>query len=104
MTSQELRLKEKDLKKEYELNLQRIKNEFVQSNKKFNVGDFVGNVTGIIKVNSISYEDFMGTTEIVYIGYRYRKLNGNLIRTKDKKLSKLTESHNLIKIDGIEQE
>ena len=102
MTKKEYKHREEDIKFMYELNLHKLKQEYVESNKKFKVGDFVGNVTGIIKVEHISYTDFRDDIEITYIGYRYRKENGVLYRTKNKKLHNFWESHNLVKIDGEE--
>lgn len=102
MTKEEYKTEERNLRTLFELDLHKLKQEYVESNKKFKVGDFVGNVTGIIKVEYISYTDFSDDIEITYIGYRYRKEKGVLYRTKDKKLHNFWESHNLVKIDGEE--
>ena len=79
----------------HKLELNKLRTEYVEKNKKFNIGDFVFNVTGIIKVDKVSYEIFLGSIEIVYYGYRYKKVKGELSRTKDKKISSMWESHNL---------
>jgi hypothetical protein len=102
MTKKEYKDKENDIKFIYELQLHKLKQEYVNSNKKYKVGDFVGNVTGIIKVQFISYTDFMDNIEITYIGYSYRKEKGVLYRTNEKKLYNFWESHNLVKIEGEE--
>jgi hypothetical protein len=52
--------------------------EYVQKHAKFKVGDFIGNVTGCIKVDRISYEweKRWSLFEITYFGKRYRKVKG----------------------------
>lgn len=86
---------ENEIIEESILKLHRLRNDYVEKNRKFNVGDFVFNVTGIIKVEKISYEIFFNNIEIVYSGYRYKKIKGKLSRTKDKKISSIWESYNL---------
>jgi len=86
---------ENEIYASHKLELDRLRTEYVETNKKFNIGDFVFNVTGIIKVDKVSYEIFFGDIEIVYFGYRYKKVKGKLSRTKDKKISSMWESHNL---------
>lgn len=79
----------------HKLELHKLRTEYVEKNKKFNIGDLVFNVTGIIKVDKISYEIFFDKIEIVYSGYRYKKVKNEISRTKDKKISSMWESHNL---------
>ena len=86
---------ENEINEEYKLKIHRLRNEYVESNKKFNIGDFVFNVTGIIKVDKIGHEKFFNNIEIVYTGYRYRKVKGEFIRTKGNKISSMYESHEL---------
>ena len=47
----------------YKLELHKLRTEYVEKNKKFNIGDFVFNVTGIIKVDKVSYERFFDNIE-----------------------------------------
>jgi hypothetical protein len=74
---------------EYEQKLHLLRMDFVVENAQFKVGDFIGNVTGIIKVEDIGYEVMRDMPEIVYHGYRYKKVKGVLSRTKDMKMSHL---------------
>lgn len=103
MTKKEYKHREEDIKFMYELNLHKLREEYVNINKKYKHGDFVGNVTGIIKVEYITYTIFNDDIEITYIGYRYKKIKGVLYRTKVKKLCELWETHDLVKIDGDEE-
>ena len=66
--------------------------------RKFKIGDFIYNVIGIIKIEAISYNIFekFETINIVYRGYRYKKVYDVLSRTKDKKLSNLTHDLKII--------
>ena len=95
MNKEDYSKREHELYTQYKTELHKLRTEYVEKNKKFNVGDFVFNVTGIIKVERIGYELFFDNTDIVYYGYKYRKIKGEILRTKDKQISSLTESHNL---------
>ncbi|MCK9416807.1 hypothetical protein M0Q97_09140 [Candidatus Dojkabacteria bacterium] len=86
---------ENEIYDSHKLELHKLRTEYVEKNKKFNVGDFVFNVTGIIKVDKVSYEIFFDNIDIVYSGYRYKKVKNEISRTKDKKISYMWESHNL---------
>lgn len=96
MTIQEFNAKETAIKIQYELAIKALHDEWVQSNAAYKVGDFIANVTGIIKVERISCENFRGEMIIRYYGYRYKQVKGVLSRTKDNKISELT--YNLRKI------
>lgn len=74
-----------------------LREKFVQDNAEFKVGDFIYNVTGIIKINKIGYEIFKDYPEIVYYGYRYKKQKGVLSRTKDNKISSLRYNLKILK-------
>lgn len=82
----------REIEKKYKEELHIIRTQFVERNKEFNIGDFIGNVTGIIKVERISYRIFYDTIDVEYHGYRYKKHHGELLRTKDNKMSSLTYS------------
>jgi len=94
----EYRIIEDKINNNHKLKLHRLRTEFLEANRKFNVGDFVYNVTGIIKVDKIGYTMFFNSIEITYSGLRYKKLNGELVRTKNNKKTTLSESHWLKKI------
>ncbi len=87
------------IKKEYEIKLYNLRQDFVEANNEFKVGDFIYNVTGIIKIEKIGHESIDGYTTIVYRGYRYRKIKGELLRTKDPKLSSLRYEAKRVKIN-----
>jgi len=95
MNIEEYKKLENEINEECKLKIHKLRNEYIEKNKKFNIGDFVFNVTGIIKVEKVSYEIFFDGIEIVYSGYRYKKNNDELSRTKDKKISSMWESNNL---------
>jgi len=95
MNIEEYKKTENKINEEYKLKLHKLRNEYVNKNKKYSISDFVFNVTGIIKVEKVSYEIFFNNIEIVYSGYRYKKNKKQLLRTKDKKISSMRESNNL---------
>jgi len=95
MNIEEYRKIKKEITEECNLKTHNLRTEYVEKNKKFNIGDFVFNVTGIIKVEKVSYEMSFDGIEIVYSGYRYKKNKGELLRTKDKKISSMWETHYL---------
>lgn len=95
MDIEEYKKLESQINAEYILKLHNLRNDYINSNKKYNIGDYVFNVTGIIRVESVSYDLFFDSIEIVYSGYRYKKIKGVLSRTKDNKITSMRESHNL---------
>lgn len=95
MTREEYLKIENEIYAEHNLKLHRLRTEYVEQNKKFNVGDFVYNVTGIIKVSKISYSLSRNYIYIVYLGYRFKKIKGVLSRTKDKNICRMMELHSL---------
>ena len=98
MNKEELIQKEKELTKQYQMELNRLRKKYVNENSKFNVGEFVGNVTGIIKVDTVHYTHFMNDIIITYKGLRYKKVKGKLYRTKDNKPAVMVED-NIKRID-----
>lgn len=91
MNIEDLKRFELVLLQEYERKLHELRLKYVKENAEFKVGDFIGNVTGIIKVDSIGYERFRERFEITYTGLRYWwGKNKELKRTKDNKPSTLT--------------
>lgn len=91
----EYRNLEDEIIREKDARLHKLRSQYVDENRKFNIGDFIGNVTGIIRVDRIGYEMFFNKVEIVYYGYRYKKNHGLISRTKDNKTHLMRESHNL---------
>jgi hypothetical protein len=81
-----------DLVAVYEMGLHALNQKYVEEIAEFRVGDFIYNVTGIIKVEKISYDMMFDKPQVVYYGYRYKKFKGELLKTKDKKLSKLRDN------------
>ena len=77
----------------YNAKIRDLRQKYIIDNAKFKVGDFVGNVTGIIKVEKIHSDLFRGDINIIYSGYRYKKIKGSLYRTKDNKISNLNEDN-----------
>ena len=86
---------EDEMLERHRFELHKLRSEYVATNKKFRIGDFVYNVTGIIRVESVSYKMFLGNIEIQYHGFRYKKQNGAVSRTKDRLIATLLESNYL---------
>ena len=73
------------LQDQFDKGMDELNERYTQENAVFKVGDFIGNVTGIIKIEHISYSDypnFNSAPDIVYIGKRYKKRYGKLVPTK----------------------
>ncbi|RPI84577.1 MAG: hypothetical protein EHM34_03360 [Nitrosopumilales archaeon] len=88
MTISELHSNIKALRHEVNLKIHMLRQEYVQEHAKFKVGDFIGNVTGIIKVERIGYECYGKDDELLdikYFGTRYRKSHGEYIQVKNRK-------------------
>lgn len=98
MTIQELQEFEKNLYENLERSLHKARTLYATKNAKFQLGDYVKSVTGIILVEEIKYQFFMGTTHIGYCGYKYWYKDKQLVRTKKKEQVCLTDYGNLIKI------
>jgi len=99
MTAQELQEIEKQAYEMLETTLHKARTLYALSNSKFVVGDYIRCVTGIIKVEEIKYQNFMGTTHIGYCGYKYWYKDKQLVRTKKQEQVCLTDYGNLIKIE-----
>jgi hypothetical protein len=63
--------------------------KYVQEHAKFKVGDFIGNITGCIKVETISYEweKRWSLFEITYSGKKYKKVKGVFTLCKDQRFN-----------------
>jgi len=66
--------------------------EYAIENHLYQVGEFIGNVTGIIKVESYWATYRRGLVEIHYEGHRYKRTPEGLVRTKDKSKTDFLES------------
>lgn len=99
MTIEELQTIEKLAYEILEDTLHSARTKYALDNARFKVGDYIRSVTGIIKVDEIKYDSFMGTTHIGYCGYKYWYKDKQLVRTKKKEQVCLTDYGNLIKIE-----
>jgi hypothetical protein len=74
-----------------------IRLQYVEENKKFNIGDYLYNTCGMIKVDEINYKIFFDNIEITYSGYKYYKKKGVIFKTKyyNKTKTTMSESNNL---------
>lgn len=99
MTAQELKEIERQAYEMLEFTLDIARIQYANDNAKFKVGDYIRCVTGIIRVEEIKYQNFMGTTNIGYCGYKYWYKDKQLVRTKKQEQVCLTDFENLVKID-----
>lgn len=90
------------LEENHRIRISLLQNNFARNNAKFKVGDFIGNVCGIIKVDKITGKimQYNKSVHIIYHGLRYKKIHGVLSRTKDRKSCEFWERHGLKIIDG----
>lgn len=95
MDQEEFKKKEEEILNHAQSEIRTLRANYIKDKSKFNVGDFIYNVTGIIKVDKITSERFLNDIEIIYQGYRYRKIKGELVRTKSNSISSMWESHDL---------
>jgi len=88
MTGEDYQTKRSALETKFEEDLDALNRQYVQENAEFKVGDFIYNVTGIIKVEQIHHEgdDF---PVVVYYGKRYKKRYGKLVPTKHNQRGRL---------------
>lgn len=74
MTVAQLKARELEIQKSCTLLIESLHQEFIEENAKFKVGDFVRNVTGIIKIESIRYDQY-SDGGITYCGFKYNLLD-----------------------------
>jgi len=86
------------LKKEYDDRIHLLRKKFINDNAEFKVGDFIFNITGIIKIEKILYQVSPTGLETIYSGYRYKKIKNVLSRTKDRALSRLKYDVRLVNV------
>lgn len=69
---------------------------YVEENARFKIGDIVGNVIGMLKVEEITYKvhEKFQSIEIVYKGRRYKKNKGVLSPTKTNPSHEITDYNN----------
>jgi hypothetical protein len=99
MTLEELKNIEKAAHEMVESALHKARTQYMNDNAKFKVGDYIKGITGIIKVESIRYYMCMGEIFIQYCGYKYWYKDKEIVRTKQKNMSYLTDYGNLIKLE-----
>jgi hypothetical protein len=76
-----------ELKTTYKKTKYELRMQYAQEHAKFKIGDFIGNVTGTIKVEKIGFEwsKRFSSFDIVYSGKRYRRIKGIFILCKDQR-------------------
>ena len=98
MTDRDYLDKVKQIKLKCDSEIHKLSQKYVEENAKFKPGQFIYNITGIIKIETIGYSMFDNMPDIKYYGYRYRKLHGKLIRTKNKKFDYLRSNVSEVKL------
>ena len=73
------------LEKEYNRRVLFAKQNWVKHNREFDRDDYIFNVTGIIKVESIFSREVVNSLDIVYEGTVYRWLKGGYITPSNSK-------------------
>jgi len=91
----------RQVKEDYDKKIEIVKKQYVTDNAEFKTGDFVGNVTGIIKVESIHCLHKFDM-QIVYSGIRYHKSKGFLIKNRELVHADYLQSY-VRKIEGAEE-
>jgi hypothetical protein len=99
MTIQELQTIETEAYKMLETTLDKARTLYALNNNKFEIGDYIRSITGIIKVEQIIYQHIMGSTHIGYCGYKYWYKDKQLVRTKKKEQLCLTDYNNIVKVE-----
>lgn len=75
-----------------------LRMKYITENAIYKKGQFIRNITGIIKITDIKYDIFFNNTEIVYCGHKYKMTKGILTRTQHK--DKVCLSHNVMPIEN----
>ena len=91
------------LQDQFDKGMENLNERYTKANAKFKKGDFIGNVTGIIQIVYIDYDDhpdFCAAPDIIYIGWRYKKRYGKLVKTKHKEMGRLYSYGNPQKIEN----
>lgn len=71
------------VKQDHKRKIHELRLKYVSTNHLYNVGDYLYNVTGIIKVSKIDYVVyFNNNVGVTYTGLRYKRWKGVLSRTK----------------------
>jgi len=98
MTEEQYLKEQEEIEEKYKISIHKLRKKYIEDNAEFKVGDYIYNVTGIIKIDRIGYNicKWSNSPEIIYYGLRYKKMGGELFRTKDKKESSL--QYNLKKV------
>lgn len=103
------------LKDEFNQEVLKLHQEYIERNARFKVGDFVGNIVGILKVVEVTgtepstHSSYEGDAPIIkYFGVRYKKAKGKLLRTKYDTKGTISDHFNnsldLIKVKEVDGE
>lgn len=88
MTEEEYKKAQKEIEKEKNEQLHKLRSKFVEENKKFSVGDIIRNQYTIIRVDKISYSTwYSDLPKVAYIGCELTK---KLSERKDGSVSHLS--------------
>lgn len=99
MTKQELVQMEESLLSEYQRKLHDLRKSYVESSSRFKVGDFILSLTGIIRIDTVSY--IVGDeVTITYCGLRYRLEGGLLVKDKRGEPVCIEDHDNLVLVDS----
>ena len=90
MTITQLKERELEIQKDCTRLIESLHQEFIEENAKFKVGDFVRNVTGIIKIESIRYDQY-SDGGITYCGFKYKWLDSTSLSPVNKPQSCMSE-------------
>lgn len=85
-----LKERELEIKKIYDLSIESLHQEYIEANARFKVGDFVRNVTGIIKITSIRYDHY-SEGGITYCGLKYKWLDSKSLSPINKPQACMSE-------------
>ena len=96
MNLSEYKAKEIELKADYNSKLKQLQDNYIKDNSPFKVGDYIYNITGMIKVDQIKL-NYYNNLEFIYIGLKYKRIKGVVSRTKDKALYKMINDLHLLK-------
>jgi hypothetical protein len=102
MTVAQLKERELEIKRIHDRSIESLHQRFIEENAKFKVGDFVRNVTGIIKIESIRYDQY-SDEGITYCGFKYRWLDSTSLSPVNKPQSCMSEPLQKIESPIVEE-
>lgn len=102
MTITQLKERELEIKRIHDRSIESLHQEFIEANAKFKVGDFVRNVTGIIEISSIRYDQY-SEGGITYCGFKYRWLDSTSLAPTNRPQACISEPLQKIENPTIEE-